>query len=383
MSERAASGRAGVVVIGGGIAGVSAAYQLSATHRVVLLERERQLAHHTTGRSAAVYIVNYGGRINMRLTRASRRFFDDPPPGLADHPILEPCGVLMVGDESHRASIETMAAAGRQVDPSIELIDTAAARSLVPVLTEDAAVIGMFEPGGSTMDVMGLHQAFLRGAVAQGAEIHRHRGAIEIERLGVGWRVRTNDGSFDTDTVVNAAGAWGDHVARMAGADPIGLQPMRRTAFTVSIEVDPASWPLVHIDTADGPCYFKPEAGRQLLCSPSDEIPSEACDARPLEIDVALAIDRIHAATTLDVRRVKTTWAGLRTFAPDRHPVIGMDPDVDGFCWMVGQGGTGITTSFAAGQIVAAAVRGEDLPPALAELGLDLGDLGPDRIRNS
>jgi D-arginine dehydrogenase len=382
MSDGVQVDRADVVVIGGGIAGVSAAYQLSATHRVVLLEREPQLAHHTTGRSAAVYIVNYGGPINMRLTRASRDFFEDPPPALAEHPILEQCGVLMVGDESHRESIQEIAAAGQAVDPSIELIDGEAARSLVPVLTDASAVVGMFEPGGCTMDVMALHQAFLRGAVAQGTTIHRHRGAIDLQPLGTGWRVRTGTGPIDADTVVNAAGAWGDHVARLAGVQPVGLQPMQRTAFTAGIDVDPTSWPLVHIDSAEGPCYFKPEAGRQLLCSPSDEIPSEPYDARPREVDVALAIDRIHAATTLDVRRVKTTWAGLRTFAPDRHPVLGMDPEVDGFCWMVGQGGTGITTSFAAGQVVAAAVRGEDLPPALSELGLDLRDLGPDRIRN-
>jgi len=368
-------------VIGGGIAGVSAACQLATTHRVVLLEREPQLAHHTTGRSAAVYIVNYGGPIAMRLTIASRAFFDTPPDGLADHPMLEPRGVLMVGDESQRTAIETLAAEGRALDPTIELVDGATARAMVPVLREEAAVIGMFEPGGSMMDVMGIHQAYVRGAVGNGATIHRHKGAIEIERRGSGWRVRTADDAFDTGTIINAAGAWGDHVAEMAGVAPIGLTPMRRTAFTVRTNVDAAAWPLVHVDSVDGPCYFKPEAGNQLLCSPSDEIASEACDARPEELDIALAIERMNAATTLDIRAITSSWAGLRTFAPDRQPVIGMDRDVPGFCWMVGQGGTGITTSFASGQVAAAAVRGESLPAELTALGLDAEDLGPDRLR--
>ncbi len=372
---------ADVVVIGGGIAGVSAAFQLATTHRVVLLEREPQLAHHTTGRSAAVYIVNYGGPLAMRLTVASRPFFDSPPPELADHPILEARGLLMVGDESHRAAIEIMAAEGRTLDPTIELVDGAAARSMVPVLVEEAAVVGMYEPNGSTMDVMGLHQAYVRGAVGAGAVVKRHRGAIGIERRGTGWRVSTADETFDAEIIVNAAGAWGDGVAAMAGIAPIGLEPMRRTAFTVGIDVDASAWPFVHVDSADGPCYFKPEAGSQLMCSPSDEVASEPCDAKPEEIDVARAIDRINAATTLGVRSVATSWAGLRTFAPDRQPILGMDGDVDGFCWMVGQGGTGITTSFASGQVVAAAVRGEALPARLVELGLTLGDLGPDRLR--
>ena len=375
------TGASDVVVIGGGIAGVSAAYQLAHTRDVVLLEREPQLAHHTTGRSAAVYIVNYGGPINMRLTLASRAFYEDPPDDLTDHSILEPCGVLMVGDESHRATITSMALEGAALDPTIELVDTAAALDLVPALRGEAVAVGMFEPGGATMDVMGLHQAYLRGAIAAGATVHRHHEVIGIDRNGSGWRVTTDNGTFDADVIVDAAGAWGDHVAAMAGAAPVGLQPLRRTAFTAPVDVDTTGWPLVHIDSADGPCYFKPESGSQLLCSPSDEIPSDPCDARPEELDVALAIDRINTATTLDIRHVKTTWAGLRTFSPDRQPVIGMDPDVEGFCWMVGQGGTGITTSHAAGLAVAAAVRGEALPPTMADLGLDLRDLGPDRLR--
>jgi len=368
-----------VVIVGGGIAGVSAAFQLSKTHRVVLLEREAQLAHHTTGRSAAVYIVNYGGPIAMRLTKASRAFLDHTP--YADHAILEDRGVLMVGDEASRPEIETLAAEGNALDPSIELIDGAAARAMVPVLREEAAVVGMYEPNGSGMDVMGLHQAFVRGAVANGAELLRHEGVLRAERSGDRWSVSASNVTVEADMIVNAAGAWGDELGAMVGAVPVGLVPMRRTAFTSPITADPTSWPLVHIDGADGPAYFKPEAGGQLLCSPADETPSPACDAKPEELDVAMAIDRLNAMTTLDIRSVASTWAGLRTFSSDRQPVLGMDPDVPGFCWMVGQGGTGITTAAASGEVVAAAVRGEALPDHLLELGLDLDMMGPKRLR--
>ena len=367
-------------MVGGGIAGVSAAYQLSTTHRVVVLERESQLAHHTTGRSAAVYIVNYGGPIAMRLTKASRGFLDHTP--YADHPVLEDRGVLMVGDETHRGHIEALAAEGNALDDSIELIDGAAARAMVPVLTEAAAVVGMYEPHGSGMDVMGLHQAFVRGAVANGAEFLRSEGALQIERTGEHWSVKTPGHVIEADMVVNAAGAWGDEVAAMVGAEPVGLQPLRRTAFTAPVEADPSRWPLVHVDSVDGPAYFKPEAGGHVLGSPADETPSAACDAKPLELDVAMAIDRLNSMTSLGIRSVASTWAGLRTFSADRQPVLGLDPHVPGFCWMVGQGGTGITTAAASGEVVAAAVRGVALPGHLAELGLSFDLMGPQRLRS-
>ena len=369
-----------VVVIGGGIAGISAAFQLSKSRRVVLLEREAQLAHHTTGRSAAVYIVNYGGPIAMRLTKASRGFLDNTP--YADHPVLEDRGVLMVGDETSRAQIEALAAEGNALDPTIELVDGATVRAMVPVLREEAAVVGMYEPNGSGMDVMGLHQAFVRGAVASGTEILRHEGALRAERTGDRWTVVASNVTVHADTIVNAAGAWGDEVASMVGAEPVGLEPMKRTAFTAPVAADPSAWPLVHVDSADGPAYFKPEAGGQLLCSPADEKPSVPCDAKPEELDVAMAIDRLNAMTTLGIRSVASTWAGLRTFSADRQPVLGMDPDVPGFCWMVGQGGTGITTAAASGEVVAAAVRGEALPEHLVDLGLDFDLLGPKRLRS-
>ncbi len=378
--DASGSGGADVIVVGGGIAGVSAAAAVAETGRsVVLLEREAQLAHHTTGRSAAVYIVNYGGELASRLTLASRPFYDDPPEGLVDGPILEPRGLVMAGSAAHAAVIEQQIVEGQRLDPTIQRLDTAAIRSMVPVVRDEAAVVGMYEPGGSIMDVMGLHQAYVRQARSHDARIERHHEVVAIEPRANGWRVVTDRGSWDGEVVVNAAGAWGDVIGAMAGARPIGLEPRRRTAFTVTIDHDASGWPFVHLDTDDGPCYFKFEAGSQLLCSPSDEVPSPPVDAKAEELDVAMAIDRINRATTLGIRSVNTTWAGLRTFAPDRHPVIGWDDEVDGFCWMVGQGGTGITTSHASGRVVAALVDRRPMPDDLAAVGLELGALAPRR----
>jgi prepilin-type N-terminal cleavage/methylation domain-containing protein len=191
--------------------------------------------------------------------------------------------------------------------------------------------------------------------------------------------IETADGALSASVIVNAAGAWGDHVATAAGVRPVGLEPKRRTAFTSRIAMDPSNWPFIYCGIPDLECYFKPEAGNQLLCSLSDEAPSEACDAKPEELDIALAIDRINTISTVGIRSVATTWAGLRTFAPDRNPVFGWDDDVDGFLWMVGQGGCGIVTSPIAGEIAGALVRSESLPSAVSDLGLTAEDLAPRR----
>ncbi len=370
---------ADVIVIGGGIAGVSAAFQLSTDHRVILLEREAQLAHHTTGRSAAVFIVNYGGPIAQRLTVGSRPFYDDPPAHLVDGAIMEPRGLMSIGTEAFRAEFETQALQGQALDSTIEQLGPREILRLCPAIRPEVAAIATYEPGASIMDVMGLHQAYVRGARANGALIERYQDVNRIERVGERWEVQTDQGKWACDTIVNAAGAWGDEVGILAGAQPLGLAPMRRTAFTVKTDLDATAWPFVHIETDDGPCYFKHEAGSQLMCSPADEVPSEPCDARAEELDIARAIDRINSATTLDIRHVNTSWAGLRSFLPDRQPVLGWDDQLPAFCWMVGQGGTGITTSHASGRVVASVVRDEPLPEDLARLGLDFFAMGPRR----
>lgn len=370
---------ADVIVVGGGIAGVTAAFHLAPHCSVVLLEREAQLAHHTTGRSAAVFIENYGGAVNRRLSIGSRAFLESRAGGLADVDLLVPEGMLDIGGPDAVAELTASAAAGAALVPSIRLLDESEIRELAPIIRPGVAAAGVWEPDAASLDVMALHQAYVRGARNHDATIERNATVERLERSNGIWTAETAAGRWQAPVVVDAAGAWGDIVGAMAGARPLGLQPLRRTAFTVATDHDTSSWPFVHHAYEPHRCYFKPEAGGQLLCSPADETPSEPCDARADEIDVAGAIDAINAITTLDIRSVKATWAGLRTFAPDRDPVIGWDDEIEGFCWLVGQGGTGIQTSAAAGAATAAIVRGEPLPAPLVDLGLTEAELAPRR----
>lgn len=367
-----------MLVIGGGIAGVTAAYELSKTLDVLLLEQEAELAHHTTSRSAALYLENEGGPLNHRLSTASRAFLEDPPEDV-DAPLLTPRGSIDVGPVSMTAALKEQARIGAEITPTIRFVEGTELIELCPVLRPEKAAVGVYEPLAMTVDVMALHQLFLRGARRRGADVARSARVRGLRRRDGVWTASTPIGDFVAPVVVNAAGAWGDAVGTMAGAAPVGLTPCRRTAFTTTIGPDPEPWPFVYASDPDAGCYFKPEAGHQLLCSLADETPSEPCDAKPLEIDIALAIEHINDLTTLGIRSVNTTWAGLRTFAPDRQPVLGWDDQVDGFCWMVGQGGCGIVTSPAAGQVIGAVVRGDDLPSSASDLGLTKAKLVPRR----
>jgi D-arginine dehydrogenase len=265
--------------------------------------------------------------------------------------------------------------------PSVRVIDFDEAYSRCPVLVRERhAPVAVLEPDAMDIDVAALHQAYVQGLRARAGTIHRNAPVVAIERGDNGWRVRTPSGEFDTALVVNAAGAWCDEIAAHAGLPRIGLQPLRRTAFTCAApdDVDVRSWPLVA--DVDDRYYFKPE-GPQLLCSLADETPSPPCDARPEEVDVALAIERINAATTLELRHVRRAWAGLRTFAPDRSLVIGIDPDAPGFCWLAGQGGYGIQTAPAAARAAVGLVTEGRLPADLLALGVTADQLSPARFR--
>lgn len=368
-----------VIVIGGGIAGVGAAYHLAGDRAVVLLEAEQTLAYHTTGRSAALLFESYGADAIRPLTKASRAFFADPPPGLADGPWMGRRGGLLIGRPDQEASLQAMLEHGRATTPSLELVDENECRRLSPVIRPGYALGGVWDPDAQDLDVAAIHQGYVRGIRAAGGTIVTGVRVDRIERFDARWVVQWNETTVRAPTVVNAAGAWGDVVAAAAGVQPIGLLPKRRTAFMVaSNQPGSAEWPMV-IDV-DQDFYFKPD-GPQYLCSPADETPSEPCDAKPLETDVALAIERINRATTLDIRHVRSQWAGLRTFAPDGGMVIGPDRGHPGFFWLVGQGGTGIQTSAAAGMLTRALIAEGRPPKDLMDLGLDPGALAPDRFR--
>lgn len=365
-----------VVVIGGGIAGVSVAYELSGTHRVAVVEAEAHLAFHSTGRSAAMFIPNYGYGPARPLTVASYRFFADPPEGLADGPLLSPRGVLWVARPDQVSSLGEIARAGEATGSRVFELSAEEAREKVPVLRLEVTGGAVWEPDPQDFDVAAIHQAYVRGLRANGGTVLTSSPVRSLARRGDGWRVEAGDATLTCRIVVNAAGAWGDVVASLAGLEPVGLQPMRRTAFMVAGDPAWATWPMVvH---AAHEYYFKPD-GPQILCSPADETPSEPRDARPDPLDVALAIERINEATTLDIRSVRSEWAGLRTFAPDRNLVVGPDPAEPAFFWSVGQGGTGIQAAPATAELLAAMVRGDSVPSHIEETGLDLEELSPAR----
>jgi D-arginine dehydrogenase len=361
------------VVIGGGIAGVSAAAHLAPHGSVTLLEMERTLAYHTTGRSAAMYVANYGGHGSRPLGVASKTFLESPPEGSADSPLLSPRGLLWVADEGRVAMLEARAA-----ETGARPVDASEVLSLVPRMRPGWVAGGLHEPHALDIDVAGLHQAFVRIARRHDADLRTSAPVTGLERREGGWRVSIPGGVIDCAAVVNASGAWGDVIAGLAGIAPIGLQPMRRTAFMVPGDDAYSSWPFV-VDVEEH-FYFRPD-GPQLLCSLAEETPSPPTDSRPEMSDIALAIDRINEATTLGIRSVNSQWTGLRTFAPDREMVIGEEPGSPGFFWLVGQGGTGIQTSPACGALMASLVTGSPPPTDLAAAGIAVNRFSPARFR--
>jgi D-arginine dehydrogenase len=368
-------------IVGAGIAGVSAAYHLAPAARVIVLEREHVPAYHTTGRSAALHSETYGSAEIRAITVASGRFYRQPPPGFADHPLLTPRGALIAGRAEQEADMKKAAANYASLVPSVRWLDPGETLRLQPLLKPEAAAGGaIFEPEADDMDVAAIHGGFLRGARAAGAVLRLNAEVTSLARKDGRWHVTLRDGeTIAATTIVNAAGAWADMLGGLAGAAPIGLVPKRRTAFTFD---SPPGLDLTHLPMAidfDETFYFKPEVG-QFLASPADETPSEPCDAQPEEMDIAIAVDRLETATTLQVRRIKNKWAGLRSFVADKNLVVGHDPATEGFFWLAGQGGYGIQTGAAAGRLASSLALGKGLPGDIVSLGVTEQALSPRRF---
>lgn len=345
-----------VVVIGAGIAGSTAAAHIAADHRVVLVEAEEVAGYHTTGRSAAIWIQNYGTDEVRVLTGLSRAFFENPPEGFADVPLMSHRPVWFIASSDERAELKQMLAEGvnlRKGDPE-------AMRHKVPAIRPGSVVGVAVEDEAFDMDAAALHQGFLRTLRRRGGTLRLRARAGRIERRNGQWEVEVTGGDVvRAPVVVNAAGAWGDEVAAMAGVNPLGLQPKRRTAAVINpAPWNVADWPMVH--DIDHGWYARPEPGNRLMVSPCDETDMEPCDVQPDELDVAICIDRMQQTLDIEVKRVERSWAGLRTFTPDRNFAFGFDAVADGFFWNVGQGGYGIQTAPAAGQLVADLVAGRD-----------------------
>jgi D-arginine dehydrogenase len=358
------------VVVGGGIAGISVAAELAAAGAAVtLLEAEATLAHHTTGRSAAMYLPGYGNAVVRALTAASRVDFD----ALTDEagtPILTPRSTMWVGGPDELADLAALAAGNDVLRPADA--DEVVARC--PQLRRDRIGGGMVDDAGSDIDVGVLHQAYVRRLAGAGGTVERTARVDAITRSTEGWRVAAADRSWEADLLVDAAGAWADEVAVLAGQRPVGLQPLRRTLFTSPVAPDVGPSPLV-ADVHDR-WYFRVDAGVALV-SPADETPSQPCDARPEELDVARALDAVNEVTSLGLRSVRSAWAGLRTFAPDRSPVAGPSPDDAGFVWSAGQGGYGLQMAPALARTVASLALGDGMP---GDVGLTPEVLSPARF---
>ncbi|MGH3376667.1 MAG: NAD(P)/FAD-dependent oxidoreductase [Actinoallomurus sp.] len=365
------------LVVGGGIAGASAGYFLAESGSVTLLEMESAPGYHSTGRSAALFTEYYGNRTVRALTAASRSFFTAPPPGFADGPLVTPRGVVALGPVGAEERFAQVLAAGLTAPTPVREIDPAEVRRHCPVVRDGWYSRAMLKPAAMDIDVDLLHQGFLRGIRARGGTIVTSARVRRLTRHGGVWRATTDAGEFSAPVVVNAAGAWADEVALAAGAAPAGLVPLRRTALIVDPpeDLDVAGWPMVADVTET--FYFKPESGK-LLISPVDQTPVPPGDARPDDLDVALAVERVQEATTLVVRSVKHAWAGLRTAVKDDTPVIGAAPDADGFVWLAGLSGYGVQSSPAAGRLAASAATGT--PPASADRpDIDLAEIAPGR----
>lgn len=370
--------RTDVIVIGAGIAGASAADALAADCKVVLLEREPQPGYHTTGRSAALFAPVYGPAPIRALTRASAAFMSSPPEGFADSPILSPRGALFVAREDQLPAMQELHDELR-AEGSFEELDEAGIRSLQPLLSEGYAAAGLYDVNCEDIDVATLHQGFLRRARARGCTTVTKAEVLSLEQLGEGWRVHTTAGQFEAPRVVNAAGAWADALGQMAGAEPIGLIPKRRTAMQIAAPdgAEVGGWPIV-VDVQEE-FYVKPVAG-QLLLSPANEDHDVPSDVQPDELDIAICVDRVERAFDFRVGRIETRWAGLRSFVADKCPVAGYSAEVPGFFWLAGQGGYGIQTSPALGELAAALVLGKPLPQAMVDEGVDLATLAPERL---
>jgi D-arginine dehydrogenase len=367
------------IVVGAGIAGASIAYELAPSGSVCLIEAESRPGFHATGRSAALFAPTYGGREIRAVTRASRAFFDRPPSGFCEHPLLTPRGCMYIARADQTARLERMADTIRGSGGRVTVIDAKDAIARVPLLRAEYLAAAALDSDAMDIDVHAVHQGFLRGARGVGARLVTAAKATAIERHDGVWSIALPEGAVRAPVLVNAAGAWADELADACGARRIGLQALRRTALLVDppTNMDIRRWPAV-IDT-DEEFYFKPDAA-QLLLSPADEIPQAPGDAQPEEMDIAIAVDRVQAALDIDVRRISYSWAGLRTFAPDRVPVVGFDPRVEGFFWCAGQGGYGIQTAPAMARTAAALAKREGVPSDVGAQGLTAEDVSPHRF---
>jgi D-arginine dehydrogenase len=366
------------LIIGAGISGAAAAYELAQLGSATLIEAETTPGYHSTGRSAALYTPNYGGAIVRRINHASGAFLKTPPTGFCEHPLLTPRGSLTVaapGEEDGLTPILNRSGSGGEV----ETVAAARALELAPLLRPERVAAAAYEKGVMDIDVATLHQGYLRGFTLRGGHLICGKRVESLDRLNGHWRAIAGDNILSGRVIVNTAGAWAGQVGEMAGAAPIGLVPKRRTAIIVdppsamNIDAMPA------IDYVGSDSYLKPDAGR-IMASPGDQTPTEPQDARPDELDMAVLVDWLERETRVSVSRIAHSWAGLRSFVADQTPVVGFDATAPDFFWLAGQGGYGIMMAPALGRATVDLIVSDHLPSDLREGGIEERDLSPARL---
>ncbi len=367
-----------VLIVGAGIAGASLAAELAPHRRVLVIEAEDVPGFHATGRSAAFWHESYGGPLIQPLSRAGHDVLATPDAEFSERAFLSPRSAITIARACERDQLGAFAADFADAGLVMTRLDRPALEQALPGL-RDQWTDAVAEPACSDIDVAGLHAAYLRAARRAGAEL-RTRTTLESARRGTDgrWRVGTNASDLTAGVIVNAAGAWADLVAKRCGVAPIGVTPFRRTVVQLRLATPvPASLPLViHVG---GEFYIKGESEGRIWVSPHDETPDQAHDVAPEEIDVAIAIDRFEHLVDWPIAAVERRWAGLRSFAPDRLPVIGLDPDAKGFYWLAGQGGFGIQTAPAIARIAAADIA--ETLPHLSVVGIEVASFSPARLR--
>lgn len=371
--------QADIIIIGGGIAGISAAYFLSQHASVIVMEREDSIGYHSSGRTAAQFTAGISADTMRRLAHASRSFLHEPPSGFAPERILSPRGCLTLGRADQEMRLKRLYDRLISADARVRYLDRSDAFRVFPAFVESGVAYGVYECDAMDIDVDMLLQGYARGAKARGTKILTRAPAIAIEKKSGQWVVSTPSDTISAPLLLNAAGAWVDEITRLAGLEPIGLTPHRRTAFTFAAPhgVDTSRWP--HVSNLDYQWYIQPDAGGILMGSLAEAVPTLPSDVYADDVDVAQAIQNIEQDTILRIDRPLSTWAGLRNFVADKNPVSGTRPGADGFFWLAGHGGCGILTSPALGQATAAVMLDRELPEPLRELGISAADLAPDR----
>ena len=368
-----------VAVIGGGIAGISLAYFLSPHRSVTVLERESALGYHSSGRSAAEFAFRFHSAIVGKLAKVSYPFLTNPPAGFTETDLLKRRGNLLIADADKAERLAQVFAEESAAGPGLERLTIEQAIDRAPILNPAYVADAFYDPDCWDIEAENLLQGCAKGARANGTTILNKAEVLAAERERDVWILETTAGEVRAKTVVNAAGAWADRTATLFGLKPLGIVPYRRTAITVDLPAGIDVGALPEICEIDEVFYMKPEAGR-LLVSPADATESEPCDAQPEELDIAYAAWYLEQATTVAVSHVAHRWAGLRTFAGDRVPVVGYSGEKEGFFWLAGQGGFGIQTAPAMGRLATDLVLGNALAADFGEQGLTAAMFSPERF---